>query len=125
MNGSQLFQFFSKHVREIDTLGYDVDAQAQPGPIEIAQVIKQRLHPGPATYQAACCVRYSLPGIQCFKIRSSRQNRLERAAHVVPEHAKQKITALLDLRAEKVDRFRKCLIDRLIEANDVVQMRRV
>ena len=59
--------------------------------------------------------------IELSKVLGRHLHRLQRASHVVADHAKQEVSTLLDLCAEMPDRLGYRLIDRLIEANDILK----
>ena len=42
---------------------------------------------------------------------------------IVPERSKQQVAGLVYLRAEEIDRFCKRLVDRLVETDDIVEVR--
>jgi hypothetical protein len=102
--------------------GHHPDAQAQLDPVEIQQVIEQGLHARAASDQPACRLRNLLAGIEHHEVLRGHLDGLQRAAHVVTEHAQHQIARLVDLSAEMIDRFGQCLIDRLVEADHVVKV---
>lgn len=81
-----------------------------------------RLHASAASYQSRHGHRYCFTGIQRRQICRCYLDGLERTAHVVPQHSKQQVTSLIHLHSKKVDRFRKCLINGLVETDDIIRM---
>ncbi len=91
---TQLVHHIGKHFSQINIVRDDVDAQAQLCSVEIAQVIKKRLHAGATFYKLGCSLRHLAPGIQRCEIRCGHLDGLRRTAHVVSKHSKQQVASL-------------------------------
>ncbi len=122
MHGSHQVQFIGKLFCQIPPGRHYIDAQAQPGSIEIKHIVQQRLHASAASDQTGRSCRHFVAGVQRREIRSRRLDGLDRTAHVVSKHSQQQVTSLIYLRTEKTDRFGDCLVDGFVEADDVVQI---
>ncbi len=99
-------------------------AETQPFSVEIGQIVEERPHSGPTPDQHAGGHGDILARVQALEVMRGELDGIERAPHVVAQDSQQQISSSFLLRAEERDRFADGLIDGLVEADHVLEIRR-
>ena len=81
------------------------------------------MHPSAAVDQTGRGVRDFVASVEGREVARGHLYALERCPQVVPERSEQQVAGLVYLCAEEINRFCERLVDRLIETDDIAEVR--
>ena len=125
MRASRLLHFLLEDGPQVALGRDDVQADAQPLPVEVGQVVEEHSHPRSAPDEQAGRRGDRLSRVQVLQVMRRELDCVERVSHVVAEDSQQQIARPLLLRAEERNRFADGLVDGLVEAKHVGEIRPV
>jgi hypothetical protein len=117
---AQLVQLVGHGRPEVDIGRHDLEAQAERRPVEVHQVVEQRLHRRAAPDHEGGRLGHLVSPVERRQVRRRHHDRVERASHVVPDRPEQQVARPFHLGVEMPDRLGDGLVDGLVETDDVL-----